>query len=157
LKHLQHTSKTLIKTPENTWKRPLQNICNICVKHVQHSDKHTCNIRLEKQLKRWEQNLQQTCTTIATYATSQSTFETSIWSTCNIQMKHLKHSKYTFCNMRFQHSVSLCCLEESQSSTSPRRMELADVPLGEDRLGGLGKHLHEAREHSPWTSTCSVA
>jgi hypothetical protein len=27
---------------------PDKNTCYICVKHIQHSNKHTCNIRLEK-------------------------------------------------------------------------------------------------------------
>jgi hypothetical protein len=37
-----------------------------------------------------------------------------------------------------------------------RRMELADAPLSENMLDGLGEDLHEAREH-PWASTCSAA
>jgi hypothetical protein len=69
------------------------------VKHVQHSDKHTCNIRLEKQLKHWEQKL-------ATYVYIHCNicniliyfycFTISTRNTCNIQMKHLKHLKDSF-------------------------------------------------------------
>jgi hypothetical protein len=67
---------------------------------------------------------------------------------CNIHKKHLQHPDKTsetletfFCNMRFQRAMSPCCLDKSQSSTPPWRMELGGAPLGEDLLGGLGEHL----------------
>jgi hypothetical protein len=74
MQHLQHTferqmkhvSKTLAKTPENNleaivkYTQHPKNTCNICVKHIQHSNEHTCNVRLEK----WTKHLEQT---LATY------------------------------------------------------------------------------------------
>ena len=76
MKYLKHASETLIKTLENhsnITQRPvktLANICNICVKHIQHSDKRTCNIRLKNKWNIGNKHLQHKCTTIATYATS---------------------------------------------------------------------------------------
>jgi hypothetical protein len=61
-----------------------KNICNIQIKH-------TCNIRLKTQMQHWEQ-------TLATYVYNHCTiwnisiyFATSIWDTCNVPFKHLKH------------------------------------------------------------------
>jgi hypothetical protein len=61
------------------------------VKHIQHPDKHTCNIRLKIRWNIGNRRLQHMCTTIATDATSRSTFATHIWNTCNIPLKHMKH------------------------------------------------------------------
>ena len=127
---------------------------------MQHSNKHTCNIRLEKQLKHWEQKL-------ATYVYNHCNI--SIYF-CNIHMKHLHHLDETSdtletysCNMRFQRAMSPSCLDESRSSTPTRRMELVGAPLGEDLLGGLGEHMRKAHEHpgrastrAPWESTCTA-
>jgi len=65
---------------------------------------------------RWnngDRRLQHTCTTIATYATSQSTFEISAWNNWNIHLKHLKtlekaianicNIQIYFCNMQMKH------------------------------------------------------
>ena len=47
-------------------------------------------------MKHWEQRFATYVhTPITTYATSRSTFTTSIQNTCNIPLKHLKHLKYT--------------------------------------------------------------
>jgi hypothetical protein len=119
---------------------------------MQHPNKHTCNIRLEKQLKHSE--YQYTCTTIATYATSWSTFATSTWNTCNIQMKHLKHLKHTLATCVFS---AQCHLAAWMNRGARRRrggrrrcMELTGAPLGKDLLGGLGEHMCKARKHSGW-------
>jgi hypothetical protein len=77
-KHTQHSDKTL---------------ANIC---VQHTDKHTCNIRQKKHMKYWEQK-------IATYMCNHCNI--SIYF-CNIYIKHLQHISGTLktdaCNMLFQ-------------------------------------------------------
>jgi hypothetical protein len=76
--------------------------------HMQHPNKHTCNICLKKEIKHLERMLQHTCTTIATCATSQSIFATSISNTCNIPLKHLKHT-LAICAFN---TTSPCCLAE---------------------------------------------
>jgi hypothetical protein len=53
MKYLKHESEIIakhLKTVENHCKHIQhsdKNTCNICVKHMQHPDKHTCNIRLK--------------------------------------------------------------------------------------------------------------
>jgi hypothetical protein len=65
-----------------------ENICNIQMKHLQtYVWKTRWNI--------WNIYLKHTCIATATCATFRSTFATSRWNTCNIQMKHLKHLKHT--------------------------------------------------------------
>jgi hypothetical protein len=93
------------------------------MKHMQHPDKHTCNICLRKKWNIWNKRLQHKCTTIATYATSRSSFATSIRKPCNIRPKHLKHTLATcaFCAM------SPCCLDEcspSLRSSTPVRSSM---------------------------------
>jgi hypothetical protein len=51
---------------------------------LQHSDKNTCNILLIHM-----KHLKHMCITIATCATSRSTFATSIWDICNILLKQI--------------------------------------------------------------------
>jgi hypothetical protein len=71
MKHLKHASETSAKTCE----KHLKTIAT----HTQHPDKHTCNIRLKKKVGTLETDA---CNirvqTIATYATTPSTFATSI-------------------------------------------------------------------------------
>jgi hypothetical protein len=116
VKHMQHPYKTLATC---NIKHLLQHKIeiaktfrtysyNICVKHMQHPNKHTCNICLKKEMKHLERMLQHTCTTIATCATSQSIFATSISNTCNIPLKHLKHT-LAICAFN---TTSPCCLAE---------------------------------------------
>jgi hypothetical protein len=53
--------------------------------------------------------LQYASETLVAYVTSWSTFATSIWNTCNISLKHLKHWKHTFATCAFS-TISPCCL-----------------------------------------------
>jgi DNA-binding MltR family transcriptional regulator len=84
MKHLKHASETLTKTPKNTWNH-CKNIHNIQIKHLQHMCETYATSKIthlqhtsRKQMKYWEQHsLQHTCTTIATYAISRSSFITS--------------------------------------------------------------------------------
>ena len=76
------------------------------MKHMQHSDKHTCNIRLKKQVKHWEQ-------TFATYVYNHCNICNIQIYFCNIHTKHLQHISETSetiktyaCNMRFQRNIS---------------------------------------------------
>ena len=73
--------------------------CNICVEHMQHPNKHTCNIRLKKQMKHLERAL-------ATYLYNHGNMCNIPIYFCNIRMKHLQHTSETFetlkidaCNM----------------------------------------------------------
>jgi hypothetical protein len=106
MKHLKHVFETLkkhMKSLENQCKlkqHPDKITCNICVKHMQHQDKHTCNMLLENT----DENignipLQHTCTIIATYATSRSTFATYTSEISEI----LKTYSY---NTRFQQNMT---------------------------------------------------
>jgi hypothetical protein len=129
MKHLKHVSETLIKTHKKT-----------IAKHTQDPDKifatyvwNICNIQINTLAtyvwkNRWNienRSLQHTCTTIATYAKSRSTFTTSIkhlhlYNYCNIYKisiyfynihktltlqhvprKHLKHLKHTLATCVF--------------------------------------------------------
>jgi hypothetical protein len=78
--------------------------CNICVKHMQHPNKHTCNIRLKKQMKHLEHML-------ATYMYNHCNMCNITIYFCNIHMKHLQHTSETLktysCNMCFQRNNSL--------------------------------------------------
>jgi hypothetical protein len=100
MKHLKYASKTLTKTPKKHLK--------IIAKHTQLLDImlatyvwNIYNIKINTLAKyvwknRWNirnRSLQQTCTTIATYATSRSTFAISIWNTCNIPLTTYAFSK----------------------------------------------------------------
>jgi hypothetical protein len=71
------------------------------VKHMQHPDKHTCNVRLKK-MKYWEQKL-------ATYVYNYCNICNISIYFCNIHMKHLQHTFETSetlekdaCNICFQ-------------------------------------------------------
>jgi hypothetical protein len=81
----------------------------------------------EKYMNIGNKSLQLMCTTIAIQATFWFSFATSIWNTCNIPMKHLKHE---FCNIweavagRFQ-------------------------PLG-SKTAAREDHHHKRRHHRPW-------
>jgi type IV secretory pathway component VirB8 len=64
---MKHPSETLAKTIENQCKHIKhldKNICIICVKHMQHPNKHTYNIHVKKQIKR-DTRLQHAYTIIA--------------------------------------------------------------------------------------------
>jgi hypothetical protein len=69
LKHLQKYHKTLKNHCKHTQYSD-KNTCNVCVKRMQHLEKHTCNNTSENIRNK---PLQHTYTTIATYATSRST------------------------------------------------------------------------------------
>jgi hypothetical protein len=75
---------------------------------------------------RWNienKSLQHTCTTIATYATSQFVFVTSIWNTCNIPLKHLKHLKQTLatCAFKCKHLLAAWTKMEARRRGAQRR------------------------------------
>jgi len=63
---------------------------------------------------------------IATCAIFRSTFATSIYNTCNVPLKHLKHLKYTLATCAFS-VASACCLDE---------WRLVDAELNAAELGG---------------------
>jgi hypothetical protein len=74
----------------------LQNICNIKIKHMQHmceiyttfQNKHTCNIRMKKQMKYLEQMF-------ATYMYNHCNMCNILIYFCNIHMNHLQHTSET--------------------------------------------------------------
>jgi hypothetical protein len=70
---------------------------------MQHPDEDTCNIHLKSRQNIGDWCLQHTCTTITTYATSWSTFATTVWNTCDIPLKHLKHLNYTLATYIVSH------------------------------------------------------
>jgi hypothetical protein len=86
MQHLQHmfegrwnTWNMLLEHLKKPWKhlKIIASIRNIQIKRIQHPpETHKWNIG--------NRPLQHTCTTIATYAISQSTFVTSIWNICNV-------------------------------------------------------------------------
>jgi hypothetical protein len=55
------------------------------VKYIQHPDKHSCNIRLKKQMKHWEQ-------TFEMYVYNHCNICNILIYFCNIRMKHLKYT-----------------------------------------------------------------
>ena len=55
---------------------------------MQHSDKHTCDIRLKKQMTHWGR-------TLATYVYNHCNMCNIPIYFCNIRMKHLKHISKT--------------------------------------------------------------
>jgi hypothetical protein len=69
LKHMQKHKKTLEKQLQ-TYASSKYNNCNIFVKHMEHPDEHTCNIRLKK------------------------IDETLGTDTCNIRVQSLKHMQH---------------------------------------------------------------
>jgi hypothetical protein len=83
MKHLKYASQTLEKKHIKTFKnvitkhmqRPRNTYANICVKHMQYPKNHICNVRRKNKLNNWNRCFQHTCTT---WATSRSTFTTSI-------------------------------------------------------------------------------
>jgi hypothetical protein len=81
------------------------NICNIQIKH-------TCNVYLKNRWNIRNKRLQHTCIAIATYATSQYTFTTSVWNTWNIYQKYLKHLK---------HKLATCLKTPETLETQHRR------------------------------------
>jgi hypothetical protein len=93
MKHLmQHTSK--IAETFGTY------TCHICVKHMNIQIKHLQH-ESETDETFFNRRLQHMYIAIATYATSGSTFATSIWNTCNIPLKHLKKLKCMFATCAF--------------------------------------------------------
>jgi hypothetical protein len=110
---------------------------------MQHSDKQTCNVRLKKN--RWNienKSLQHTCTTIATYATFESTFATSIWNTSNIPLKHLKHLKQMLATCAFKHNIYLLLRRLESWNYEARRLE-----------SQICNFLDENGGSSTWSST----
>jgi hypothetical protein len=68
---------------------------------MQHPNKHTCNIRLKKQIKHLEQ-------TFATCVYNHFNMCNIMIYFCNIHLKHLRHTSETYsCDMRFQRNISL--------------------------------------------------
>jgi hypothetical protein len=99
-KHLKKNLKTLEKLLQKICSIQ-KNTCNICVKHMQHPDKHTCNIRLKNRRNIWNKCLQHTWIVIPTHAISRSTFTISIWNTYNLLIKQLKYLKHTLATCAF--------------------------------------------------------
>jgi hypothetical protein len=93
MKTLEKSIAKHIKHPDKT--------CNICVKHMQHLNKHTCNVHLKKKMKHLERTLATYVYNIATRATSRSILATSICNTYNKPLKHLKQLKHTFATCAF--------------------------------------------------------
>jgi hypothetical protein len=97
MKHLQ----TYVS---NTWKY-LKHMLATCMymQHpdvlLQHPDKILATYVWNK-WNIWNKHLKHTCIAIITCATSWSTFATSIYNTCNIPLKHLKHI-FATCNFPF--------------------------------------------------------
>jgi hypothetical protein len=86
-------------------------------------------------MKHLEHTLEHMCIAIATCATSRSTFATSIYSTCNIPLKHLKHAIATSA-----FSVAFaCCLDEWRLVA---KLDAAEW------CGGRQCGAH--RRHGPW-------
>ena len=140
MKQLKHASKTFAKTLE---------------KHTQHPDKtlvtfvwNICNIQINTLAtyiwkNRWNirnRSLQHTCTNIATYATSWSTYATSAWHTCNIPLKPLKHLKHTLLPIVVSSADrGRCC--PSRRRSSPGGM-VHDVAATGERWVGCGGGSH---------------
>jgi hypothetical protein len=80
-------------------------------KHMQHPDEILAKSVWENRWNIQNLHLKRTCIAIATCATSRSTFATSRWNTCNIQMKNLKHLKHTLATWAFN-EMSSCYLDE---------------------------------------------
>jgi hypothetical protein len=85
--------------------------------HLQHSNKHICNIRLKKkQMKHREQKL-------STYAYNHCNICNVPIYLCNIHTEHLQHTYETFetletyvCNMLFQRNISLLLVNRGSST-----------------------------------------
>jgi hypothetical protein len=107
------------------------------------SDKHTCNIRLEKQLKHWKQKL-------ATYVYKHCDICNIPIYFCNFHMKHLQRLDETSETLEtyfLQYAFSVCnvtlLLGRITGLDAAAAHGAPSAPLGEDLLGGL------------WVSTCS--
>ena len=92
--------------------------------------------------------MQHTCTTMVTYATSRSTFATSIQNTCNIPLNHLKHLKHTLATCVFSANATLLL----------GRIELVIVELNAGAEVGARAWSSPVRQRSSehyatWTST----
>jgi hypothetical protein len=89
----------------------------MCLKYLQ----YTCTKK-----NRWnigDRRLQHTCTTIATYEKSRSTFATSVWNNWNIHLKQLKYLKYRLAT----------CLKNIQKHLKHSIARSHDLPGGELR------------------------
>jgi hypothetical protein len=108
---------------------------------MQHPNKCTCNIRLEKtQMKHWKQKL-------ATYVFNYCNIYNIAIYFCNFSMKHLKHTSKTLetletyaCNMGFEHNISLLFRNGGSSAHGVHRCR-AHRWRGDrhDRFGGEGQ------------------
>ena len=98
MKHLKHTLETYVYNHYNMCNVAIY-FCNIQTKHLQHSSGHR-NI--------WNIHLKHTCITITTCAASRSTVATSIYNTCNIPLKYLKHLKHTIATCVFSVTSAHC-------------------------------------------------
>jgi hypothetical protein len=110
-KHTQHLDKTITSY---VWK------------HMQHSNKHTCNIHTseKKQMKHWEQEL-------ATYVYNHCNITIYF---CNIRMKYLQHTSETFKTLSAE--TSPCCLKNGGSSACGVRWRQRPGSGCKQRLSG---------------------
>jgi hypothetical protein len=99
IKHMKH-----LKNHCNTYTTSRKNTCNICVKHMQHLDKYTCNIHLK----------------------TNETLRTDVWNISVQPLQHMQHSdlllqhpyetlatypwnNWKTWNIRLQHALSAQC------------------------------------------------
>jgi hypothetical protein len=113
---------------------------------MQHIDKYTCNICLKNKWNIGNRHLQHTCISFATYATSWANFATSVWITCNIHVKHLKHLNIRLLYVLWS-TTSTCYLDEIEAHR--RGAWCYGVAQGCQQTGGC------AATAIGWVSGCS--
>jgi hypothetical protein len=155
-KRLKHNCENALKHSKT-----IANTCNIQMIHLQHTyetpetlETYACNMQHPDLLLQhpdktlatyvwnrwniWNILLKHTCIVTTTCATSRSTFATSIYYTCTIPLKHLKHILSTW-----SFSVaSTCCLNEWR----PVDAELDAVKWRRGRGMPMGRRLRGPRE-----------
>jgi hypothetical protein len=125
MQRLKHMSKGRW----NTWNMLLKHLQKICEKHMQHMCENICHIQRTTPAtciwsNRWNVEnrcLLHTCTTIATYETSWSTFPTSVWKYLQQTYETSKTLKTYACNMCF----SPFFFRTTQSRAGNGRFQLA--------------------------------
>jgi hypothetical protein len=110
---------------------------------MRHSDKHTYNIRIEKQMKHWRQTLAIYVYNHFNICNIQSTFATSVRTTYNIPLKHLKHLKCTLATC----IISRCCLLRYQHRRRGRRVYVSR-PGASPYIGGAYRRHRTGRVRS---------
>jgi hypothetical protein len=145
-----NTYKHTYETPENTWNICLQHacICNIQIKHLQHSSKTDETFR--------NIHLKHTFIAITTCVASRSTLTTSIYNTYNIPMKHLKHLKHIIATCAFSSIYLLLGRREACRRKARRRRRawcrgvVRAGPHSTSKGGAVEGGVHSGAE------TCSV-